>query len=477
MARRHTVAAVAVAIVVLAGLAGPVPQRAAADPAVSGAVTLATPVLSVRRIPGAVVDATARTRLADSLNPVMDASPPQTCLLVTDGDEVVYAAGTTAALIPASVLKVVTGAAAIGVLGPDLRFTTSVAVAAPAAGGVVDGDVYLVGGGDPVLATDGYARSRPLADQRVTTPLEQLADDVAATGITSVTGSVVGDATRYDTVTEVATWDPTYLDGTTVGPLGALRVNAGFAGWATDPAGGGPATGRGDPAALAAETFTTLLAQRGVAVAGAPTTGVMPPGAPVVAEVVSAPLGVLVGDMVAHSDNGAAEMLVKELGRAAGSGPTTEAGLAVVARWLEGVAGSEAAAVLADGSGLDTGNRMACTTVDAVLAAAGDVLDGAMAVSGTTGTLAARLGADAAGRIRAKTGTLNGVRALAGYADTDGGDIVRFVYVANAAPFDPALDVALVDAAATAVLAWPQAPPVADVSPLEPVAGPADAGG
>lgn len=477
MALRRAVAAVAVAAAVAATVAGPVPPGAGADQAGNDAVVVATLVLSVRRLPAAVVDATARTRLADSLNAVMAASPPDTCLLVTDGDDVVYHAGTLAPLTPASVLKVVTGAAAVDVLGPRTRFTTSVSVATAAPGGVVDGNVYLVGGGDPVLVTDGYARSRPLADQRVTTSLEELADAVAATGITAVAGSVVGDATRFDTATQVPTWDPTYLDGTTVGPLGALRVNGGFVGWTADPGRLGPVLGRGDPAALAAQTFTTLLARRGVQVAGAATTGVAPPGSVVVAQVASAQLDELVADMVAHSDNAAAEMLVKELGRVAGSSPTTAAGLEVVARWLSAVTdGADAAVVLTDGSGLDTGNRMGCATVEAVLVAAAGVLDGAMAVSGTTGTLAERLGADAAGRIRAKTGTLNGVRGLAGYADTDGGDTLTFAYLANAEPFDPALDVAVVDLAATALLAWPQAPPVADVSPLAPVASPTAGG-
>ncbi len=65
--------------------------------------------------------------------------------------------------------------------------------------GVVDGDLFLVGGGDPLLSSDWYPASN-LELNPVTSPtsLDALADRVVAAGVTEITGSVVGDGSRYD---------------------------------------------------------------------------------------------------------------------------------------------------------------------------------------------------------------------------------------------------------------------------------------
>lgn len=87
------------------------------------------------------------------------------------------------ALCPASALKTVTTGAALGVLGLDFRFETALAgTAAPGAGGVLDGDLVLIGGGDPTLSQED---------------LFKLVDTALAAGLKKVTGEVRVDATIF----------------------------------------------------------------------------------------------------------------------------------------------------------------------------------------------------------------------------------------------------------------------------------------
>ena len=95
---------------------------------------------------------------------------------------------------------------------------------------------------------------------------------------------------------------------------------------------------------------------------------------------------------------------------------------------------------VADGSGLSIENRFTCRTLVDVLGLpeTGPVVRDGLAVAGETGTLAERGGTDVAGRMRAKTGTLRNVTALAGEMEPLAqGSAVWFAYVANVA--DPGL--------------------------------------
>lgn len=99
---------------------------------------------------------------------------PAGCVQVRNGDTVVYEADADAAVAPASVVKLLTAVAALDVLGEDTRLRTTVVAASAPVDGVVPGDLWLVGGGDPVLetsqASDGGAEAHPF------TPLGVFAD-------------------------------------------------------------------------------------------------------------------------------------------------------------------------------------------------------------------------------------------------------------------------------------------------------------
>src|SRR4029077_778416 len=141
--------------------------------------------------------------------------------------------GADTPLIGASTQKLLVAAAALAVLGPDSTFQTRVVSSGAVNDGTVD-RVWLVGGGDPVLATGDYAaflQSQPKSKGDVTTSLETLADAVVAKGVRSIPGGVVGDDSRYDQQRYLPTWKDSYRTEGDIGPLGALTVNAGFRSW------------------------------------------------------------------------------------------------------------------------------------------------------------------------------------------------------------------------------------------------------
>jgi D-alanyl-D-alanine carboxypeptidase/D-alanyl-D-alanine-endopeptidase (penicillin-binding protein 4) len=229
-----------------------------------------------------------------------------------------------------------------------------------------------------------------------------------------------------------------------------------------------------DPAVSAAATLTTLLREREVSVGGDAGRTVAPPAAPVVTAIQSRPLGELVGELLTTSDDNTAELLVKEIGAVAGGGGTRAAGLAVVqgklGEWgvpLEGI-------YLVDGSGLDRGNRLTCSALQAVLrhvGGTGPVADG-LPIAGRTGTLAdAFRGNPAEGRLHAKTGTLREAKALSGFVDAvDGQRHVSFSFIQNG-PDAEAAAVPVWDALGRVLTTYPTAPPIDQLDP-EPSAPP-----
>ncbi len=103
------------------------------------------------------------------------------CLLDAEGAMIEdYQAKT--ALIPASSLKTVTTATALEILGPDFQIETKLCAVNPPYNGDIQGDLILVGGGDPMLS---------LADLHV------MAEDLKKRGVTSIQGSIIGDGRLF----------------------------------------------------------------------------------------------------------------------------------------------------------------------------------------------------------------------------------------------------------------------------------------
>ena len=232
----------------------------------------------------------------------------------------------------------------------------------------------------------------------------------------TVTGGISGTTPATTATGCVPTWKPNYITDNEAGPLGALLVNSG------SPEFTPPETRAVDPAVHAAAELAGLAVARGVVVGGPPAAGVAPeesghPG--------HRPLGAALGaggaSMVRESDNTAAELHPREMGRRVRRGRVH--GRRRRRRCVEELArmGLPTDGVrLGDGSGLEATNTVTC----GVLAAA--LRDGPPAppLAGRRRAVrhpALRLaGTPLEGRLAAKTGTLRGVTGLAGFVDGGG---------------------------------------------------------
>lgn len=436
-----------------------------------GGPRLGTPVISARRLPTVVAEPIAERRLHGDLEAWLAVQPPDTCLAVEGDDgDVRFDHRSDVSLVPASTAKLLTATAAIRELGEDHRFRTVLSATATPAGEVVPGDLVLIGGGDPLLASPDYA-ARFRRQPQTFTDLDSLAAQVVEAGIRRVDGAVVGDEGRYDRERYVASWPRRYVDQDQIGPLSALSVNDGFAEYPLAPDAPGDLVAAEDPAVDAAAVLTRLLEARGVDVAGPPRSGPSPEGATELAAVESVPVREVVAQMLRESDNSTAELLLKELGHAAGD-PSTEGGRRVTTAALGGAAIDAGGVVVADGSGLSLDNRLTCGLLVELLTASPEaaILDDGLPVAGQTGTLAERFdGTELDGVLRAKTGTLNSVTALAGVVEDDDAPLT-FALVVNLPGSVVSLElIGAQEELAEILRSWPRVPDVSVLGP-EPAA-------
>jgi serine-type D-Ala-D-Ala carboxypeptidase/endopeptidase (penicillin-binding protein 4) len=363
--------------------------------------------------------------------------------------EVVFQQGAHAR--PASTTKLLTTAAALEVLGPDHRFTTSV---------VLDGRgqqrrVVLVGGGDPYLASKPAAKDEPAYPERadLRTLARETAQALSDQGRTRV--RLAYDDSLFTGPDVSPHWERSYVTDGVVSRIRAL--------WADE---GRPASGFGrvpDPSLTAATYFAKELGAAGIRVAGPPERRRARDGATPLAEVESAPLSQIVERVLNGSDNEAAEVLAHQVGLATVGEASFAGGVRGVRTTMTELGVDLAAGdQWYDGSGLSRDNVLAPATLLAVLgiAAAAEhpelraLLTG-LPVAGFTGSLEYRF-ADAApaarGRVRAKTGTLRGTSSLAGVATDLDGTSVAFVLMADRVPLLKTLAARdALDAAAAAI--------------------------
>ncbi|MGY0486227.1 D-alanyl-D-alanine carboxypeptidase/D-alanyl-D-alanine endopeptidase [Streptomyces sp. WG-D5] len=406
--------------------------------------------------------------------------------------ETLYQHNPTGRLMPASNTKLATSAAAMGVLGPDHRFSTDVLAAGPVRGGALAGDLYLRGTGDPTTLAADYDR---------------LAADVAAAGVKRVSGRLVADDTRFDDHRIGDTWggddessyyaaqisalsvapDTDYDTGTvivevkpgaragekptvSVTPknryvridLQASTVGAGGAdtvaverrhGTNTIAVTGSVPVG-GDttkewvtvwePTGYAASVFRDALAAHGVKVGGATRLGkATPASAKKLATHESMALKDLLIPFMKLSNNMHAESLVKAMGfKTTGRPGSWGDGIDAVADYLKG-AGVDAAKIRqVDGSGLSRKDNFAARQLADLLLSVQDepwYADWSASLPVACdpdrfvgGTLRSRMcGTPAALNARGKTGSLTGASALSGYVKDADGRLLVYSIVQN----------------------------------------------
>ncbi len=318
----------------------------------------------------------------------------------------------------ASNMKLFTTATALTRFGPRYRIATRVLADGELdADGVLHGNLYLRGAGDPALGVPAFY-NRFLGG--LGTDLFALKQQIRLAGVRAVTGRLYADDTIFDRLRGVA--DSGYATSPYIGPLSGLSFDSGYrnaraSGFASDPA------------RLAATKLARSLRRAGVSIQPGVALAPTPATAEPLATVRSPTMSQLVDATDVYSNNFFAEMLVKLIGARFGGEGSTGAGARVVERFARGH-GSGVHAV--DGSGLTRTNRASPLQVVRLLAAirampVGDGFIQDLALSGHEGTLEERtLGTAAYGRCRAKTGTLTGVSALSGYCFNRSGRVMIF---------------------------------------------------
>jgi serine-type D-Ala-D-Ala carboxypeptidase/endopeptidase (penicillin-binding protein 4) len=436
-------------------------------------VAAATPILSMRRVPESLLRPRRDAAVAAAVASIPERIPGDSCLVVTEEGRPLFDHAGTRSLVPASTQKLLVGAALLELVDPDAVFETTVWAESPPVDGVIGGDVWLVGGGDPLLATEPFVE-RNGEQERPATRFEDLADALVAAGVTRIEGSVLGDGSRYDTVYDVPSWPARYREQVSAGPLAGLTVNDGLTTFTPTRVATNPGSPADDPPAHAAGVLDDLLEERGVVITGSPGSGVVPADAVRIAELPSLPVHTVVTQMMQWSDNTTAELLLKEIGVRGGGEGSTLVGSSVMVSILAGLGVRVDGVVPVDGSGLDLDNLVTCQALTDVLdiAGTGSHLADGLAVSAQSGTLRNRmLDTPAAGRVRAKTGSLRHVATLAGFVDAQNGRTYTFAIIANLADgeFMPNLAFDLQDELAVTLATLPELDVTPELEPLEPL--------
>ena len=443
------------------------------DSTVAPAVpVLVTPILSVRRAPSVLARQVNDASFKAAIQPFADDIDSTSCFAVSIDGEPVVAVHETLPLRPGSNVKLITASVALEVLGPEFKYTTTIK-GVVGAGGIVQGNLYFVGGGDPVLNSAWWKGPNSHYPPFNNTSIEALADSIKAAGVTAITGSIVGDASRYDNEVYPPTWtsDVRFTDG---GPVSALLVNDSRE---------SESVASSDPVVGAAAVLEDLLVERGITVGTPPVAGTTPADLPVVASIDSLPLPAILAEMLTTSDNSTAEMVLKEIAIASGSSGTRTAGLAVVMSTMQSWGIGTEGVTLVDASGLSDENRLTCGVLLEVLqhGSVSDAVGQGLAVGGAPGSTLYDIfltGQPLSGVVRAKTGTLNNLsdgvtpdgkpaaKALSGYVPTEGGGVIEFSLLLNGQTISDDAQYKPIWLAMAEILAdYPSGPTAADLGP------------
>jgi len=329
-------------------------------------------------------------------------------------------------LQPASTNKTLTSAAALLALDRNARVTTRVVAANR------PGTIVLVGGGDPTLSgaapgQDTWYHNAPR--------LSDLADQVRRSGVTPTAVEV--NTSLFTGPTFAPGWDPADIDGGDIAPIESVMLDAGRIQPATDESRRSPT-----PALDAGHALAAALGvdQQHVTV----TNQAVDTGARQLAAVQSAPLIDRLNEMMNVSDNVMAECIAREVAASMQRPLSFTGAVAAVTTRLGAAHIDTGSAILRDASGLSVDDRLTANTLDAVVqAAAGPrepklrpLLD-LLPIAGGSGTLSDRFiagtpaGAGPAGWLRAKTGSLTAVNALAGVVTDRSGRVLTFALISN----------------------------------------------
>jgi serine-type D-Ala-D-Ala carboxypeptidase/endopeptidase (penicillin-binding protein 4) len=293
--------------------------------------------------------------------------------------------------------------------------------------------VVLEGGGDPTLSA---AAKGVDTWYRGAARIVDLADQVRRSGVTPTVVQV--DTSAFSGPTFAKGWDPADIDGGDIAPMEAVMLDGGR----TQPVSVDSARSR-TPALDAGRALAVALGLNPatVTVRQTPVTGRQ------LASVQSPPLIERLRQMMSESDNVMAESIGREVAAAVGKPQSFDGGVQAVLGQLSKAGIDTGGATLNDSSGLSVDDRLTAETLDEVIgaAAANDGLgDGhdlrplvdLLPIAGGSGTLSNRFldtdaGRATAGLLRAKTGSLTGTNALAGFVTDGSGRVLTFSLISN----------------------------------------------
>jgi serine-type D-Ala-D-Ala carboxypeptidase/endopeptidase (penicillin-binding protein 4) len=334
--------------------------------------------------------------------------------------------------IPASTNKLATAVGALRLIGANTRIATKVTKAPDSS------DVYIVGGGDPLLVSRKTKAQPGVPNYPASTPLPKLARQTAEALKAASVGSI--DLKVDDSLFSGPDWGPDWPEyfrtSGIVSPVTALLVNDGRV--------GGPFGAKvADPGMAGGQTFADLLRKDGITVSSVKREH-SPQQAEEIASIQSVPVYEIVGQALTTSDNDTAEDLFRLAGVAGGFGGSFEGGGKAVDKALGDIGVSTVMASFHDGSGLSKLDSIPPKLLADILSKVVKGEDGlwpigsGLSVAGVGGTLRYRFTAvdtDAgAGWVRAKTGTLTSVSALAGFVQSVSGRMLVFASLSNDAP-------------------------------------------
>ena len=371
--------------------------------------TTAGRVTTSTRKPKTAAPARTVEELQQRIDAILNPFPGVVGSISVDGVGAVYDRGADKAVVPASTQKIYSIGAALLRLGAEKRFVTDIRSSKIPSGATLDGDLVIRASGDPSFSSAGVAA---------------LADAVARSGIRAVSGDLAVDDSHFDSQRTNDGWKTSFTPGE-VGSLSAFTVN------------GNHQSGKAalDPAIANLALVRAALVARGVIVRGGDRRGFLPLGGPVLGSVTSAPLRDLAAYALKKSENTYAELLLKELGASAGNGSTL-GGLEIVRSQF--AAFGVSAPIMADGSGLSSLNRTTPRQQVGWLTKlrssnGAEEFRKSLPIACVDGTLKNRFcNTVGAGKIQAKTGTLDYVTGLTGYGVMPSGRVVVFSFIGNA---------------------------------------------
>ena len=316
-----------------------------------------------------------------------------------DEGVVLYERNAQCRFVPASSLKLFTVAAALEHLGADDRFETAVKVDGIIDEGVLKGNCYLVGSGDPSLKGKDFIGL------------------VEGMNVREIRGDLILDLSCFEDEPMGPGWmwdeEPAYW----CAPMSALNVEHNFVGGAVVT----------QPELLAAALFKGLLDRKGILLRGELKLGRAPEGSVCVARHFSEPMRELIKVVLQNSDDLYSDCIFKRMGGSWAKGRRTVEG------FMRDVIGLDAQELrIVDGSGLSRYNLASPNQMVTFLKGirSNRVLKAALAVGGETGTLKRRM-MNFGGRVAAKTGSMTGISSLCGFVTTETGEELAVAIFVN----------------------------------------------